>query len=102
MQDEQFPVEVIWTTLGIIGGVAKVFGKWLNETPKNWREAAFILCLNMFISGFSGYMGALISANLFDHPQYQLITAGVFGYLGVFALDTISKKYLNNFTNKIQ
>lgn len=101
MDNQNFPVEILWTTLGITGGIAKVFGKWLNETPKNWREAVFILCLNMFISGFSGYMGALIAANLFHQSQYQLITAGIFGYLGVFALDTLSKKYLHNITSKL-
>lgn len=81
---------LVWTVLGIFGGIARIFGKWSETPPESFRAGAFVLALNIFISGFSGFMGATIATQITSNDQLHVIFAGVFGYLGVNGLDYLS------------
>lgn len=84
--------DVLWALLGGTGGAVKVFFAWTKKLPENWKHAAIFLLLNVFISGFSGYMGAIFASTFTGDDKMHVIFAGIFGYLGVTGLDWISEK----------
>ena len=81
-----------WLALGTIGGIAKVFVQFSNMTvlPSPFR-IAMILFMNAFVSGFSGFMGAVFMSTVTANDDYHVFAAGVFGYMGVTALDYFSR-----------
>lgn len=84
--------DIIWALLGGVGGGVKVFFQWTKKFPENFKNGAAILILNVFISGFSGYMGALFSSLASVDDKVHVVFAGIFGYLGVTGLDWIAEK----------
>lgn len=84
--------ELLWAILGGAGGAVKVFFQWTKQLPNNWKPAVLFLLLNIFISGFSGYMGAIFASTFTPDDKTHVIFAGIFGYLGVTGLDWISEK----------
>ena len=88
--------DVVWALLGGIGGGVKVFFQWTKKFPNNIKEGAGTLFLNVFISGFSGYMGAVFSSLASVDDKIHVIFAGIFGYLGVTGLDWIAEKLKQN------
>lgn len=85
-----------WALLGGIGGSVKVFFQWTKKFPENMKNGIAVLFLNVFISGFSGYMGALFSSLASVDDKIHVIFAGIFGYLGVTGLDWIAEKLKKN------
>lgn len=84
--------DVLWALLGGTGGAVKVFFTWTKKLPENWKQAAIFLFLNIFISGFSGFMGAIFASTFTVDDKMHVIFAGIFGYLGVTGLDWIGEK----------
>ncbi len=93
MHELQTPTEIIWVFLGIAGGVVRVFFNYLAETtPPTLGKFLIILSMNMFISGFAGYLGAVLGSTLTDNDQLHVVFAGITGYMGVSSLDWIAMK----------
>ena len=86
------PPQLLWALLGTAGGTARVFSTWLTQDPKpTGKMFAITLILNIFISGFTGYLGAVIGNLITTNDQWHVIFAGVFGYLGVNGLEFLSE-----------
>lgn len=88
--------DALWVLLGGIGGGVKVFFQWTKKFPENFKEGITVLFLNVFISGFSGYMGALFASLASTEDRIHVIFAGIFGYLGVTGLDWIAERLKKN------
>lgn len=83
--------ELMWILLGSAGGTAKVFGNWLSsENKPKFTKFLLVIFLNIFISGFTGYLGATVGSMITDIPKWSAIFAGIFGYLGVNGLELLS------------
>lgn len=82
---------IIWALLGAIGGIVKVLAMLLTTSPLPSRKTIMWLVLaNAFISGFSGFLGAVVVSTLTTNSDLHVVAAGICGYLGVAALDIIS------------
>ena len=86
-----------WVALGALGGIARVFGTWSNTPPINFKSGIFVIFINVFISGFSGFMGATIASQIVETQQSLIIASGIFGYLGVNGLDWLSDRIKEKF-----
>ncbi len=98
LDDPPLYIKVIWWgSLAGVGGAVKFISAALKD-PSIMSSPRFFILLgaNVFISGFSGLMGALLFATISPDHNLQLIAAGIFGYLGTQGLDivalTMSKK----------
>lgn len=91
---KHLPVEFLYAVLATIGGVSR----YLNEYNKNGTFSTRHFVASTFISGFSGYMFALLGISL-DLPQsFLFMMAGIGGFMGEQAL-----KYLAEYiTNKLK
>ncbi len=90
MQDEPTLAQVFyWTLLASVGGAAKYFVSSLKTPVRDMRHFITLLLINVFISGFSGLMGALVVSTITTDVQWHLIASGIFGYLGTQGLDII-------------
>lgn len=89
---KEFPVEVIFGAVAVIGGVSRYLNGYINGVP--FRFAAF--CASAFVSGFTGYMFALVGLSM-NFPEPMLfILAGTGGFFGdqtmKLILELVSKK----------
>lgn len=94
-----FPPQPTWVALGAIGGATKVFVQLLGMKilpPKT--HIMWLLFANMFVSGFSGFIGAVIATQMTANDNYHVIAAGVAGYMGVAALDLFSEWFRSRVT----
>lgn len=75
---KHFPVEIIYGAVAIAGGCAR----YLNSYTKGSNFSLKIFIASAFVSGFSGYMFALLGDSL--HLPYPMshIMAGVGGFFG--------------------
>src|SRR4051794_33031002 len=78
-------------TLAGMGGAVKFISVALR-TKDVMSPQRFLLLLgaNVFISGFSGLMGALVFSSLSTDLTAQMVAAGVGGYLGTQLLDVLA------------
>jgi len=91
---------IAWGVLAGAGGAVKFVSAALkNPTLMSSRRFLVLLAANVFISGFSGLMGALLFATISPDHNLQLIAAGVFGYLGTQGLDIIALTMTKKVTN---
>lgn len=80
-----------WTLLGAFGGIVKVIVQLLGMPKLPSKASIFWLLLaNSFVSGFAGFMGAILATQITPNDDIHLIAAGISGYLGVAALDMFS------------
>jgi len=99
----EIPPQFGWALLGIVGGIARVFGTWLNQDPKPNNGIFFMsVIFNVFISGFTGYLGATLGDLVTQNEQWHIIFAGVFGYMGVNGLEYLSNLVKEKFNPTIQ
>jgi len=103
MQPELSPVELpihqtplylklaTWGLLAGMGGAVKFISVTLkNKDRMSPQRFLLLLSANVFISGFSGLMGALVFSTLSPDRTWQLVAAGVGGYLGTQLLDVLA------------
>jgi len=85
-----------WTLLGAFGGIVKVLVQLLGM-PKlpSKGNILWLLLANSFVSGFSGFMGAVLATQITPNDHIHVIAAGISGYLGVAALDMFSDWFRN-------
>lgn len=82
---------ISWGFLASAGGAVKFIAATLKKgTFMSGRRFLFLLGANVLISGFSGLMGALVFSTFTADHTWQLIAAGVGGYLGTTLLDVIA------------
>jgi len=89
---ENFPIEFIYGFIAIAGGVAR----YLNQYTQNGKFHFGLFLASGFVSGFSGYMFALLGQSLNLPTEMLYIMAGVGGFTGEqtmkFLLEHITKK----------
>lgn len=91
---KNFQFEIIYGILATAGGIAR----YLSEYNRSGKFAMRHFIASTAISGFSGYMFALLGISL-DLPQtFLFMMAGTGGFMGEQALKFISE-YV---TNKIK
>src|SRR4051794_30635398 len=80
-----------WAFLAGSGGAVKFVSASLkSKTSMSPRRFLLLLGANVFISGFSGLMGALLFSTFSTDHVWQLIASGIFGYLGTQGLDVVA------------
>jgi hypothetical protein len=80
-----------WGVLAGMGGAVKFISASLkNRDALSPRRFLMLLAANVFISGFSGLMGALVFSTLSPDRTWQLVAAGVGGYMGTLLLDSLA------------
>jgi len=82
---------LLWALLGGVGGLTKVLVQLLGmEKLPGWRSILWLLMANSFVSGFAGFMGAIIMQQFTPNDSLHVVAAGISGYMGVAALDLFS------------
>lgn len=90
----EFKVELLYGAIAVAGGVAR----YLNNFVAGQQFRFSIFAASSFVSGFSGYMFAVLGISL-DLPQPVLfVMAGVGGFFG----DQTMKFILEYFQTKIK
>lgn len=101
MHNSEYFQGLIWVLLGSAGGAAKVFTQLLAmEKLPNKASIMWLLMANMFVSGFAGFLGAVIATNFTADNNIHVAVAGVAGYMGVAALDFFSLWLKNKLKSK--
>lgn len=86
-----------------MGGATKFISTSLKSTEKmSNRRFLVLLIANVFISGFSGLMGALMFSTVSPDITLQSVAAGIFGYIGAQGLDIIALTMQKKFFDKPQ
>ena len=79
-----------WGLLASMGGAVKFISLALrNKDQLGIRRFLVLLSANVFVSGFSGLMGALALSKFTGDHTVHLVGAGVFGYGGPQILDIL-------------
>jgi len=92
---------LIWAALGSAGGAAKVFTQLLAMEKLPTKTTIFwLLAANMFVSGFAGFLGAVMATNFTTDNNIHVAVAGIAGYMGVAALDFFSLWLKNKIKDK--
>ena len=69
---------VIYGAVAVAGGVARYLKGFTDGTPFDWK----IFLASAFVSGFSGYMFALMGESMNMPDSVLFIMAGVGGFFG--------------------
>ena len=86
--------DIPFIIIGAIGGVVKVLISLLSmEKLPTLARIWWEILANAFVSGFAGYMGAILMGTVTPNDRIHVVAAGICGYLGVKALDLISEKW---------
>lgn len=92
MNELDTATKIAWASLGATGGAAKVVVQLLGTKVLPTKATIFwMLVANMFVSGFAGFLGAIIATQFTSDDNLHVVAAGVFGYMGVAALDLFSE-----------
>ena len=84
------PSEIWYAAVAMAGGFAKyVHDSVTHETFNVWKAIAQII-----ISGFSGLMLSWFMSTLGVNGKGLFLAAGIGGWMGVQALDVVSKRVL--------
>lgn len=92
MDNLDFPIEFLYGALAIVGGVARYLNSFINGSP--FRLSLFLA--SGIVSGFSGFMFALLGQSLAFPPSVLWVMAGTGGFFGdqtlKFIMETLTKK----------
>lgn len=96
---KEFTDLAIWATIAGMGGAARFLTQRLaaDALPLTMGRTIFQLSANCFISGFSGFMGALLMSAFSPEPKWVWAAAGIFGYLGPAGMDILADKISKKF-----
>lgn len=75
---ENIPLEILYGTLAIMGGVSRYLSRYSDGTP--FSKAKF--AASTFVSGFSGYMFALVGISMSLPQPFIFMMAGTGGFMG--------------------
>ena len=78
---------VIFSSIAVVGGIARYLNGYVNGVP--FRFAAF--CASTFVSGFTGYMLALVGLAMQFPEPILFIMAGTGGFLGDQAMKLVTE-----------
>lgn len=93
---------LVWTLLGAVGGFSKVLVQLLGmEKLPGWRAILWLLMANSFVSGFAGFLGAIVMQQFTQSDSMHVVAAGISGYMGVAALDIFSGWFKSKVETKI-
>ena len=85
------PVEYLYGFLAVTGGIARYLTGFANGKPFKFS----IFVASIFVSGFSGYMFALLAISLQLPLAMQFMIAGIGGYQGEQTLKLIIEKVVS-------
>ena len=87
-------IEILYGLIAVAGGIARYLAGYKNGHPFNIK----IFISSIFISGFSGYMFALMAISINMPVPMQFMMAGTGGFFG----DQAMKHILEYVQNKIK
>jgi hypothetical protein len=91
---KNFPIELIWATVAVMGGVAR----YLNSYVNGHHFRLSILVASAVVAGFSGMMFALFAESMKLPSPMPHIFAGMGGFFGEqtlkFIMENITKTNL--------
>lgn len=85
-----FPIEWFYAFIAGVGGAARYLNMYLNDGRFFWGN----FMANIFISGFSGLMFALVGRSMNLPQEILFIFSGVGGFMGHNALEYIFSNYI--------
>lgn len=89
---KHFPAETIYGLIAIFGGIARYLNNYLHGGLFNWK----FFMASTVVSGFSGYMFALVGLSLSLPSPVLFAMAGTGGFFGdqtmKLVLEYVSKK----------
>jgi len=93
MHDLNTPAGADWALLGAIGGFARVAVVLLklDKMPPP-AKIFWLFVANGLVSGFSGYLGAVAMSAITPNDNLYVVSAGIFGWLGVSGLEFLTSK----------
>ncbi len=94
----KFPIEMIYGTLAIAGGVVR----YLSAYTRDGNFSIRVFFANALISGFSGYMFALLGESMNLPHTMLLIMAGTGGFMGTAAMDIVVEYLSKNVKNPLK
>lgn len=83
MNMKHIPTEFVYAILAVAGGMAKYLSSY-KEKHGRFAWGAFFIA--SFVSGFSGYMFALLGKSMSMPDTFIFIMAGMGGFMGEHAL----------------
>lgn len=89
----KLPVEIVYGVLAMAGGMAR----YLTAYEKGKVFAVRYFLASTFISGFSGYMFALLGISLDLPTNMNFIMAGIGGFMGEQALKFVAEYITQKF-----
>lgn len=83
-----------WGIFAGFAGIAKFLSSRMDENAPELSRARFkfLVIANIFVSAFSGIMGALIASSISDSHTFIDACAGVFGFLGARGIEILGDK----------
>lgn len=72
------PVQFIYGAIALCGGVARYLNMYMQQGIFSWS----MFCASAFVSGFSGYMFALMGQSLSMPEPMTYMMAGLGGFFG--------------------
>ncbi len=91
------PIEIIYGVLATAGGMARYLSGYKKQ---NGRFAFGAFFVASFISGFSGYMFALMGISMSMPQPMVFMMAGMGGFMGENALRFLAEYLMNKFNIK--
>jgi hypothetical protein len=85
---ENLPVEVLYVIIAAIGGGARYLSLYINGE----RFRLSMLCANLLLSGFSGFMFSLFGGSLGLESDIIYVMAGIGGFMGTETVKFIASK----------
>lgn len=87
------PVQFVWGVVAVCGGVARYLNSYTTGAPFKLS----ILLASAFVSGFSGYMFALLGTTMSLPEPMLFVMAGTGGFFG----EQTMKLLIEYFTEKV-
>jgi len=73
-----FTVEILYGLIAVAGGIAKYLAGYINGIPFSFK----MFLSSVFVSGFSGYMFAIMAITMNLPVPMQFMMAGTGGFFG--------------------
>lgn len=89
------PAQFVYGVIAICGGIARYLSGYVNGTT---QFSFKVFLASIFVSGFSGYMFALVGVSLALPSTFLFIMAGTGGFMGDQTMKLVME-YLQTKTN---